>query len=122
MPNPTFPERSFETSNGEVIRTSESVGRFDVKITKPHRISRAHMVASRVGDAVRIQRARAGRDGIVVVLFDADDDDWQSATRKTRCHLSDTSDTIVAVAVREYEAWFLVQFRSASSDADRRAG
>ena len=55
--------------------------------------------------------ARVGEDGVVVVLYDADDDDWRVAEEKTREQLGEER-VAVAVAVREYEAWFLATLES----------
>ena len=54
-----------------------------------------------------------GDDGIVIVLYDSDDDDPATAVATTREHLAESScEALVLVAVREYEAWLLAGIES----------
>ncbi|AYD89536.1 DUF4276 family protein [Actinomyces lilanjuaniae] len=96
-----------------IRRIAEEHGHYGVRTTQPHRLPRAEMTGSKVAKAVRMQRLRAGQGG-VVVLCDADDDDPQKVRRLTLEALGGIQ-TVVAVAVREYEAWFLAAAESLRS-------
>lgn len=61
--------------------------------------------------AVRTQRTRVEKSGIVVVLYDVDDDEWGAIKKSTQEQLGQER-TVIAVMVREYEAWFLTALRS----------
>lgn len=94
-------------------RIADERGVFDRDIRTPHRIGRPHMTGQKVASAVRIQRAVVGDDGIVIVLYDSDDDDPATAVATTREHLAESScEALVLVAVREYEAWLLAGIES----------
>lgn len=91
-----------------IRRIAESIGIYDCEIRTPHRIGRDHMTRSLVANAVRTQRDAVGSDGLIVVLYDSDDDDPATVVESTREQLASAScDALVFVAVREYEAWLL---------------
>lgn len=92
-------------------RICQDHGIFDVTVSKPHRLPRAEMTREKVSAAVRMQRLRVGTSGVVVVLYDSDDDEPAAVRRQTLDVLGDNQ-AVVAVAVREYEAWFLAALRS----------
>lgn len=103
-----------------VRRICEDHGLFDVVVAgPPHRLARPSMVREQVASAVRMQRLRAGEDGVVVVLYDADDDDV-SVTRRRTLDLLEPHGVVVAIAVREYEAWFLAAMESLRGHQDVR--
>lgn len=69
-----------------------------------------------VAAAVRVQQAGVGPEGFVVVLYDSDDDVPDRAEDATREALDAAGATaVVAVAVREYEAWLLAGVESLRS-------
>lgn len=93
----------------------------------PHRIPKSKMRKSpELTRVVRLQSGRVRDTGGVVVLTDADDDDAEDL----RMELQATSDsaafslTVVVIAVKEYEAWFLAgieslrEHKSIRDDAD----
>lgn len=85
-----------------------------IEVEKPYRLGRDHMRSAKVLKAVRVQRARIDErhgTGVIVVLYDSDDDDPLECVLATRAAL-DGNDAVVAVAVREYEAWFLAGIES----------
>ena len=94
-----------------IRRICEEQGEYGHEVGKPHRIHRPEMHTPKVLAAVRIQRARVGKNGIVVVLYDADDDEWEAAKKSTQEQLGQER-AVIAVAVREYEAWFLAALES----------
>ena len=55
-----------------IRRICEEQGEYGHEVGKPHRIHRPEMHTPKVLAAVRIQRARVGKNGIVVVLYDAE--------------------------------------------------
>ena len=67
-----------------IRRICEEQGEYGHEVGKPHRIHRPEMHTPKVLAAVRIQRARVGESGIVVVLYDADDDEWEAARKSTQ--------------------------------------
>lgn len=86
----------------------------DIDVRRPHRLGRDHMRSTKVRDAVRMQWAninQRGGAGVVVVLYDSDDDDPQQCVKATREAL-EGQEAVVAVVVREYEAWFLAGIES----------
>lgn len=94
-------------------RICESKGYYSIDYLKPHRLSRSSMMMHKVGDAVRLQRNKVGSSGVVVVLYDSDDDSPEFAVEETSRFIGSQSDNVVvAVAVREYEAWFLASIES----------
>lgn len=94
-------------------RIAEDLGIFDCDIRTPHRIGRDHMTGPKVASAVRIQQAAVGPDGIVVVLYDSDDDVPETAVASTLEQLaSGPHEALVFVAVREFEAWLLAGIES----------
>ncbi|SDN19351.1 protein of unknown function [Actinomyces ruminicola] len=102
-----------------IRRIAEERGYYDVKVLSPHRLPRADMTGTKVAAAVQMQRLRAGEDGVVIVLYDADDDDPEQSQRLTSKALGDTQ-AVVALAVKEYEAWFLAAIESLRSHASIR--
>lgn len=82
-------------------------------VTTPHRVTRSQMVA---GDtlrrAVQMQSVRAGCRGGVLVVADADDCPVELAGRLRALVGRQPSKLTVAVAVREFESWFLAAVRS----------
>lgn len=82
---------------------------------KPHRVPKGRM--QKPGELARVVRLQSGRvagTGGVLVLTDADDDDpaeLKSSLQAT-CDSAALSATIVSIAVREYEAWFLAAVES----------
>ncbi|MBO3723855.1 DUF4276 family protein [Actinomyces bowdenii] len=107
--------------HGEVMALPELLRRiayeasiFDIEVRQPHRVGRDHMKSAKVRDAVRMLWKRieqGGGAGIVVVLYDSDDDDPEECVEATRTAL-EGHEAVVAVAVREYEAWFLAGIES----------
>ncbi|CAM2984228.1 DUF4276 domain-containing protein [Actinomyces slackii] len=95
-------------------RITNEAGIFDSQVAEPFRLGRDHMRSTKVRDAVRMQWAninQRGGIGVVVVLYDSDDDDPQQCVKATREAL-EGQEAVVAVAVREYEAWFLAGIES----------
>lgn len=87
---------------------------FDIEVRQPHRVGRDCMRSTEVLSAVRVQRAgieERGGIGVIVVLYDSDDDDPEECVEATRMALEGHG-AVVAVAVREYEAWFLAGIES----------
>ena len=72
------------------------------------------MLNEKLGGAVRMQCIRVGDNGVVLVLLDADDDDPGEVRARITSILGcgARGTTVVAVAVREYEAWFLAAIES----------
>lgn len=105
-----------------IRRIAADLGIFNCDIRTPHRIGRDHMTGPKVARAVRVQQAAVGADGLVIVLYDSDDDVPESAVASTRAQLAPESDRVlVFTAVREFEAWFLAgidSLRGAGSVAD----
>lgn len=96
-----------------IRRIAMTRGVFDISIRTPHRIGRPHMTSPKVAAAVRMQRLAVGEDGIVIVVYDSDDDDPAVASRETESQLDNSScRATVLVAVREYEAWLLAGIQS----------
>lgn len=94
-----------------IRRIAEDHGQYPL-VDKPHRINRADFTSDKLKRAYRLQRLRAGVDGVVVLLCDADDAD----PTELRSHLlgvsTDDGPLVAAVAVREYESWFLAGIAS----------
>lgn len=83
-------------------------GLYEVRVLQPHRISRTDMVGGKVSAAVRMQMHAVGDRGLVVVVCDSDDEDYQ--TLEERIHKATGSTdhrVVVSVAVREFESWIL---------------
>ncbi|WP_435586520.1 DUF4276 family protein [Micromonospora aurantiaca (nom. illeg.)] len=89
----------------------EVFGDYGVEVSKPHRISRGQMVGPTVRRAVEMQSARIAESGGVLVVADSDDDDPVLLTARI-ADASSNERAFVAVAVREYEAWFLAALDS----------
>lgn len=95
-------------------RIAYGAGIYEIDVRPPHRLGCDQMRSTKVRDAVRIQRAslvERGGVGVVVVLYDSDDDDPTECVEATRAAL-EGQEAVVAVAVREYEAWFLAGIES----------
>lgn len=94
-------------------RIAEDLGVYDCEIRTPHRIGRDHMTGAKMVSAVRIQRAVVGEDGLVIVLYDSDDDEPEATIEATITALRSAScDAAVFVAVREFESWLLADIES----------
>jgi len=88
-----------------------------VDVLKPHRVPRANMVrrTDELQKAVRLQANRVRGTGAVIVLADADDDEPEALRETLRATVEGASPSVpivVALAVREYEAWFLAGIES----------
>jgi len=95
----------------------ERFGR-EIDCLKPHRVPRANIPRpGELGRALRLQVARAGGRGGVVVILDADDDDPARLRRDLQAIADDVAPgaAVVVVAVREFEAWFLAAVESLRS-------
>lgn len=81
-----------------------------IRVRRPHRVPRSKPWADWARAVVLQQSALPDSGGVVVVLIDSDDDDPKTIetqiAREVRA-LSNRNDSIICVAVREYEAWFL---------------
>lgn len=83
------------------------------RLMPPHRVPRSRALAGELTRALDLQANRAGSDGAVLVLLDSDDDDPDALIGRVRDMAGPMkSALLVAVAVREYEAWFLAGIRS----------
>lgn len=93
-----------------------------VDVQPPHRLARSKMCQpSELLRALSLQTARAGRDGGVLVVFDADDDEPAAVAQEVRDIAAQRDGRIgVAVAVKEFEAWFLAGLPSLTSHRDVR--
>jgi len=90
-------------------------GRFDVATPKSHRAKRSRIWQTDDWTrAVRMQSLRVTGSGGVLVVVDADDDCAVEMSRKLAEHC-DPARLEVAVAVREFEAWFLAGAESLRS-------
>lgn len=89
-------------------------------INKPHRIPRDRMLSD-LPRAVPLHRSRVGGSGLVMIVFDADDCEAQTAAKKALDVAADGHPVAVSVAVREYEAWFLAALASLRSHRAVRA-
>lgn len=89
----------------------EVFGRWDVDLPRPHRLPRGQMTTGEnLRVAVRVQSARV-RTGGVLVVTDADDACAVTFADQLR-ELAKPVPVEVAVAVREFEAWFLAAIDS----------
>lgn len=102
-----------------VRRVAQEAEVFDLTILHPHRVPRNRLVAPgpSVGPdlerAMRLQGARAGASGLLIVMVDADDDDPEDVTALVEQTAPDLPCARIAVAVtRDYEAWFLAALPS----------
>ena len=80
-------------------------------VPRPHRIPRSSMIEhpEMLAKAVRFQ-ARRVQQGGVIILLDSDDDDPEMLRASVQACVAESGaqvPAIAAVAVREYEAWFL---------------
>lgn len=89
---------------------------------RPHRLPRSKICTpSELQRALQLQVARAGLGGGVLVVFDADDDDPASVRDTVRAVAGHQPGRVgVAVAVKEFEAWFLAAIESLRSHRDVR--
>lgn len=79
---------------------------YDVQIKPPHRVPRATMKGEQLRKAIQLQGDRVADTGGVIVITDADDDcpvDLAGQVISCAQHVH----VEVAIAVREFEAWFL---------------
>lgn len=97
-----------------IRRICEAHEVFDLHVEHPYRLPRTQMLNGRLVGAVRMQRIRVGDNGVVLVLLDADDDDPGKMQAQITSILGRGAGgtTVIAVAVREYEAWFLAAIES----------
>ena len=107
-----------------IRRICETHEVFDLHVEHPYRLPRTQMLNEKLGGAVRMQRIRVGDNGVVLVLLDADDDDPGEVRARITSILGREAEgtMVVAVAVREYEAWFLAAIESRSRSEERRVG
>lgn len=107
--------------HGEVQALPALIGRIareqfgeEVICLRPHRVPRGKMTKpEELQRALRVQVQRTGSRGGAVVLLDADKD----VPQRLRSELQTVADgvstsTVVVVAVREFEAWFLAGIES----------
>lgn len=85
-----------------------------VEISKPHRIPRNQMISPVLQRAVETQSARIVSNGGVLILADSDDDEPSTLVAALR-KASGSAAVKIALAVREYEAWFLASMESLRS-------
>jgi Domain of unknown function (DUF4276) len=101
----------------------EIFGRYDVEVARPFRLARGRMTSQHLAGAARVVAATSPS---VLVLLDADDDCARDLASEVR-RAADPVAVDVAVAVREFEAWFLsalpsLQGHRAVVDASEFAG
>ncbi|NJP34111.1 DUF4276 family protein [Micromonospora thermarum] len=89
----------------------EVFGCATVELSKPHRVPRNQMVGPTMCRAVEMQTARIANEGGVLVVADADDDDPSELATQIE-DAAKREGVLVAIAVREYEAWFLAAIES----------
>lgn len=91
-----------------------------IQVRKPHRVPRSKPW-DEWARAIALQQSALGEDdGAVVVLLDSDDDDLEvieAEIRSATVARSGRDDSIVCIAVREYEAWFLAAIDSLTTHA-----
>jgi len=90
---------------------------YDVEVMKPHRVPRGQMTGESLCRAVALQSGRiSGRRGGVLVVADSDDDCpvelAELILAAAKCDQSGAVVPEVAIAVREYESWFLASIDS----------
>lgn len=97
-----------------IRRIAAEVYQAPVEVLPPHRLPRAKIcMSAEIDRALRLQVARVGVSGGVLVLFDSDDDDPDQVVRDVEATTAPHHDRVaVAVAVKEYEAWFLAALPS----------
>lgn len=101
---------------------SEDLG-VHVQTLTPHRVPRGKMrQGHELRRAVQFQAGRVQGAGFVLVLLDSDDDDPVDLRREMQAIADEGRDgaAIVALAVREYEAWFLAGLESLRGHRDVR--
>lgn len=91
-------------------------GRYDIETPSPHRIRRNQMtlhgtVGQVLTNAVRVQSARVEEVGGVLVVADADDD-CAIDLAQTLSASAGPVKVEIAIAVREFEAWYLASIES----------
>ncbi|ASR56126.1 DUF4276 family protein [Cellulomonas sp. PSBB021] len=89
-------------------------------VSKPHRVPRGKMThrPTELQAAVRLQAARLPDGGVLLVLADSDDDEPAQLAddlKQTVDGAAVGARVAVAVAVKEYEAWFLAGVQSLRS-------
>lgn len=76
-------------------------------IRKPHRMTSAAMRTPQITDVAQIHAAiTEPSGGLIIAMFDLDDDNETSLRQDAEAHLTDYRH-VVAVASHEYEAWIL---------------
>ncbi|HEY2293484.1 MAG TPA: DUF4276 family protein [Thermoanaerobaculia bacterium] len=86
------------------------LGRPEIQIARPFRVSRLKMVRPGEIERAIIQGIRDRHDiGAILVILDADDDEplRLEASLLERCRKASHLPSAVVVACREFEAWFL---------------
>lgn len=99
-----------------VRRIAEESDVYVVSVRHPQRVPRSQMNSDALDRAVAAHRD----SDLVIVLLDGDDDD-PDALRSALIERSRAASSIVAIAVKEYEAWLLAgisSLRGAGSVAD----
>lgn len=89
-----------------------------VLVRKPHRVSRSKPWSEWARAVALQQSALNGTAGGVIVLLDADDDEPQVIQEDIAKEVNERTgrtDTVICVAVREYESWFLASIDSLRS-------
>ncbi len=83
-----------------------------IEVTPPHRVPRGQMIkGDTLARAVRMQSARVGDRGGVLVVADADDD-CAVGLASTFAQFCCSTRPEIAIAVREFEGWFLASIES----------
>jgi hypothetical protein len=97
-----------------VRRVALEIYGIPVDVQKPHRLARSKIgIAAELDRALQLHVARVGPDGGVLVVFDADDDDPIEVTSRVEAIAHERHGRVaVAVAVKEFEAWFLAALPS----------
>lgn len=87
----------------------ESYGHWDVEIRQPWRLPRSKMtIPQETGRIYRALARGATGSGAVIVILDQDDDaDVAHLAKEVAAPMKNMAPIRVAVACREYEAWFL---------------
>lgn len=93
----------------ELIRrvAGEKCGRYDIDVPTPFRVPRNRMLRDgEISRAIRLQAARVTGPGGIIVIADSDDD---CPLQLAKALSPDSRDVpvLAAIAVREFEAWYL---------------
>jgi hypothetical protein len=105
-----------------VRRIAHEIYEIPVDVNQPHRLPRPKICTpAELDRALRLQVAKAGPGGGVLVIFDSDEDDPETIVSEVqsvaRVHGGQVA---VAVAVKEFEAWFLAALPSLLGHRDVR--